>query len=95
MKLILYSKAQIDKEANEEIKKKRPIMSKITPSSYFNAEWGIVSILGLNSTDDEPMSPMTMLRNALGIEYGGSGAPLNDEEYVKSVKYWSEHAIIK
>lgn len=41
------------------------------------------------------MSPITVMRNALGVEEGGSGVGLNREEYKKSVKYWEEHAMIK
>jgi hypothetical protein len=36
-----------------------------------------------------------MLRNALGREYGGSGVPLDREEYMKSVNFWSTHAILR
>ena len=31
------------------------------------------------------MDPITMMRNALGKEEGGSGVKLNREEYMKSV----------
>lgn len=31
------------------------------------------------------------MRNALGKEEGGSGIPLKREEYMKSVKYWTEN----
>ena len=40
------------------------------------------------------MTPITMLRNALGKEYGGSGVPLERDKYQKSVEYWSKHAVI-
>ena len=36
-----------------------------------------------------------MMRNALGTEYGGSGVPLIEEEYKKSVEFWEKHATIK
>jgi hypothetical protein len=29
-----------------------------------------------------PMDPITILRNALGKESGGSGVPLNNEKYL-------------
>jgi hypothetical protein len=41
------------------------------------------------------MAPITMLRNALGVEEGGSGFPINKEAYDRSVKFWSEHAVVK
>ena len=41
------------------------------------------------------MDPITMMRNALGVEYGGSGTKLDFTKYNESVKYWTEHIIIK
>jgi hypothetical protein len=41
------------------------------------------------------MSPITMMRNCLGKEHGGSGVPLDREEYAKSVEFWSKYAAIK
>jgi hypothetical protein len=41
------------------------------------------------------MSPITILRNALGKEEGGSGVTLDREKYNQSVAYWKEHANIK
>lgn len=40
------------------------------------------------------MQPITMLRNALGREEGGSGVPLDRDAYTKSVEYWETHATI-
>jgi len=41
------------------------------------------------------MIPVTMMRNALGMEEGGNGQPLDKEEYQKSVDFWSKRAIVK
>jgi Protein of unknown function (DUF3228) len=41
------------------------------------------------------MDPITMMRNALGIEHGGSGVALEREKYLLSVKFWSENARIR
>jgi len=41
------------------------------------------------------MEPITALRNALGKEEGGSGVKLNREEYLKSVQFYSKHALVK
>ena len=41
------------------------------------------------------MDPITMMRNALGKEEGGSGVQLEKEKYMQSVKYWEKHAIVK
>jgi Protein of unknown function (DUF3228) len=37
---------------------------------------------------ETPMQPITMMRNALGKEEGGSGVPLDREKYIASVNYW-------
>lgn len=41
------------------------------------------------------MNPITLMRNALGKEEGGSGVPLVRETYLESVEYWQKHAIVK
>lgn len=41
------------------------------------------------------MDPITMMRNALGIEHGGSGVGLDKEKYLESVKFWAENARIR
>jgi hypothetical protein len=38
------------------------------------------------------MAPITMLRNALGVEEGGSGVPLDRAAYLESVEFWNTHA---
>lgn len=58
-----------------------------------DGDWGIVSILGVMQPQENPMPTQTMLRNALGIEYGGSGVPLDPGKYNESVAFWSIHAI--
>lgn len=55
------------------------------------APWGIVSIKAQMEDFELPMNPITQMRNALGKEEGGSGIPLKREEYMKSVKYWTEN----
>lgn len=37
---------------------------------------------------ETPMQPITIMRNALGKEEGGSGVPIDREAYMKSVNYW-------
>ena len=44
---------------------------------------------------EQPMTPITMMRNALGKSEGGSGVPLNREQYDASVKFWSEHVNVR
>jgi hypothetical protein len=58
-------------------------------------DWGVVAILGQTHSEEEPMAPVTMMRNALGIEEGGSGVSINKEAYERSVAFWSDNAVIK
>jgi hypothetical protein len=41
------------------------------------------------------MAPITMMRNALGKEEGGSGVPLSKEKYNESVAFWETHVTLK
>jgi len=99
---VLYSKEQIDKESQadyeKEIKKwdESPFSySKPEEPKAFGADWGVVAILGQSHSNEEPMKPETMLRNALGKEEGGSGVALDREAYIKSVKFWDKNATVK
>lgn len=57
-----------------------------------DADWGVVGCLYTMTPEELPMAPITMLRNALGVEEGGSGVPLEREAYRRSVAFWSAHA---
>jgi hypothetical protein len=83
--LILYSRDQINKE-NAAMNKKAGYES--------SAPWGVVGIKAQDRDYEIPMNPITMMRNALGKEHGGSGVPLNREEYEKSYMYWKDHAVV-
>lgn len=83
--IILYSREQI---INENI-----AMGDIPPDS--NAPWGIISVKGQLNDFELPMQPITIMRNALGKEFGGSGVDLDYEKYRESVKFWTEHVAIK
>ncbi|TQU34789.1 DUF3228 family protein, partial [Xanthomonas perforans] len=56
------------------------------------ADWGVVGCLYTAEPDEIPMAPITMLRNALGVEEGGSGTPLDREAYRRSVAFWERNA---
>lgn len=58
-------------------------------------DWGVISIKPQNENFELQMDPITMMRNALGVEYGGSGVPLEKEKYLDSVKFWAEFARIR
>ena len=81
--VILYSGEQIAKE-NEAMGTKR----------QSDSAWGVVSIKPQDVNTELPMQPITMMRNALGKEEGGSGVSLSREEYNKSVAYWKDHASV-
>lgn len=57
-----------------------------------DADWGIVGCLYTMEPEEIPMAPITMLRNALGVEEGGSGVPLDREAYRCSVMFWERNA---
>ncbi|HEY9144754.1 MAG TPA: DUF3228 family protein [Arenimonas sp.] len=57
-----------------------------------DADWGIVGCLYTMEPAEIPMVPITMLRNALGVEEGGSGVPIDREAYKRAVAFWNSHA---
>lgn len=85
--VILYSREQIIKE-NE-------AMNEEGTAEKQTAPWGIISVKGQMETYELPMQPITMMRNALGREEGGSGVALDKKKYQESVNFWKEHVPIK
>jgi hypothetical protein len=83
--VILYSREQLllEREATGAADQELPA-----------APWGVISVKAQDESSELPMQPMTVLRNALGREQGGSGVPLSREAYLRSVEYWREHAVI-
>lgn len=57
-----------------------------------DGDWGIVGCLHTAMPEEIPMAPITMMRNALGVEEGGSGVPLDREAYRRSVEFWERNA---
>lgn len=60
--------------------------------SPIDADWGIVGCIYTAEPEEIPMAPITMLRNALGVEEGGSGVPVDREAYRHSVEFWERNA---
>lgn len=60
--------------------------------SPIDCDWGVVGCLYTMEPEEIPMTPITMMRNALGVEEGGSGVPLDREAYRRSVAFWEAHA---
>lgn len=85
--IILYSREQIRKE--------NAAMDMENVPEQEDAPWGIISIKAQDVDHELPMNPITLMRNALGKEEGGSGVPLDREKYLASVEYWRKHAIVK
>ena len=76
---VLYSKEQLAKEG-----------------IAHNACWGIVSVNGLMvDLPQEPPTPATILRNSMGVEFGGNGQAIDRELFQKAVNYWQFHAVIE
>lgn len=95
---ILYDKAQMNKELRSEYDKK---MANGGVDSFgleapeeFDADWGVVAIQGTMLPKDDPMPPATMIRNHMGLEFGGSGVEIDEDEYKESVKFWEQNAIV-
>lgn len=60
--------------------------------SPIDADWGIVGCLYTAEPEEIPMAPITMMRNALGVEEGGSGTALDREAYRRGVAFWEVNA---
>jgi hypothetical protein len=83
--VILYSREQIRKEAAAMGRDDEPT----------DAPWGIISVKAQDVDYELPMQPITMMRNALGADEGGSGVPLDRDAYRASVEFWSKYAPLK
>ena len=57
-----------------------------------DADWGVVGCLATAEPEEIPMAPITMMRNALGVEEGGSGVPMDRAAYRRSVEFWDRNA---
>ena len=56
------------------------------------ADWGIVGCLYTAAPHEIPMAPITLMRNALGVDEVGSGVALDKDAYRRSVAFWQTHA---
>lgn len=79
--IILYSREQILEERKAMPEKGSTV---IVP----DVSWGIISIKAQDEDHETPMQPITMMRNALGRDEGGSGVKLDRAKYEESVCYW-------
>ena len=90
LNVVLYSKEQLELEhlANY------PDLSNFEFNGV-DVDYGVVAILAQSSEKVEPMKPITMMRNHLGKSFGGSGVPIDKEQYLRAVDFWDNHATIK
>lgn len=83
--LIFYSREQLIKEAQA--------MNLTLQEGDW--DWGLISIKAQTVPYETPMQPITAMRNALGVEYGGSSDPIDTEKYRKSVEFWEKYISIQ
>ncbi|HWT17096.1 MAG TPA: DUF3228 family protein [Patescibacteria group bacterium] len=57
-----------------------------------DADQGVVGCMYTSEPEEIPMAPITMLRNALGVDEGGSGVAIDRAAYARSVAFWRDHA---
>mmetsp|Transcript_29396 Transcript_29396/g.75998 ORF Transcript_29396/g.75998 Transcript_29396/m.75998 type:complete len:289 (+) Transcript_29396:115-981(+) len=89
--VILYSREQLIQEYRARMERQGgPVEDPDLPDS----PWGIISIKAQDEAFETPMQPITMMRNALGKEEGGSGVTLDRGAYEASTAYWQDHAPI-
>ncbi len=58
-------------------------------------DFAVVHILCLLEPEEPPIPPVAQMRNALGIAEGGSGTPLNRDQYLAAVAFWSKHIAVR
>jgi len=59
------------------------------------ADWELISFHAIpEGVDDMPMGPVTMMRNQLQLT-GGTKAYYKSDDWVESVKFWQEYAMLK
>ena len=51
--------------------------------------------MGTMEPKPDPLVPITIMRNALGVEEGGNGETLNRKVYNESVEFWSKYILVK
>jgi hypothetical protein len=81
--VVLYTREQIEREAAAKHAE--------DPNADADYDYTIVSIKPQNEDLPTPLLPITIMRNGLGLEEGGSGTRFNRQKYRDSVKFWKEH----
>lgn len=103
---VLYSREQLQKEFDSKNGKgdiqvptsprQKPMFYNDKKDFYLSedCEYGIVSIMGTTNPEPDPLVPVTILRNSLGLSEGGNGEKINRDVYSKSVEFWNSHIMV-
>ena len=92
---VLYSRAALEEEADKKEEKAKEDGKEPGERDVPDADWGIVAINGEPLPQESPMSPATMERNHMGQEWGGNGAPIDQEKHDEATEFFNEHATVK
>jgi hypothetical protein len=57
-----------------------------------DADWGVVGVLPTEDAKETPLAPITIMRNSLGVDEGGSGVPIDRKAYRDAAEFWNNHA---
>lgn len=77
--VILYNREQMQKEGD-------------LLDAADDVAWGVVGCLPTAELAETPLAPITMMRNALGVDEGGSGVPIDRAAYLAAAEFWDNHA---
>ena len=69
-------------------------MGTLDPHSEIDYDYAIIWVKPQDVDFECPMDPITVMRNALGADQGGSGVPLETTKYRESVEFWKKNAEI-
>ncbi len=78
----VYSREQIEKEDGK-------------PMENCTSPWIVVSVKGVMEKKSVPVVPATMINNAFGTTYGGSGVALDPIAYAEAAEFWEKNATVK
>jgi hypothetical protein len=94
--IILYSREQMIQEAinkNGGLSCKEEEVENIKARHKEN--WYVVSIIPTLEPQEPPLPPITIWRNSLGTQHGGSGVDIDLKKYNQSVQFWTQHIKVK
>ena len=72
-----------------------PSLRDVVEAGFSVADAVLPSIKPLNVDHEIPFVPITIMRNALGKNEGGSGVPIDRKKYMDGVEFWSKNVELK